>query len=84
MSSAPENTTPTTADHAAADRVRTAYWVERLRRLGPAESFRVADDLRRHVKTLRPHWPSREERDADLAAHVALQEALGRVRPGGG
>lgn len=72
--------TPLTPYFAAADRVRTAYWVERLRRLGPGESFRVADGLRRHVRTVRPDWPSREEREADLAAHVALHEALTGVR----
>ncbi len=67
-------------DHDAAERVRTAYWVERLRRLGPAESFRVAEELRRHVRALRPDWPDRAERDADLAAHAAVHEALSRVQ----
>jgi hypothetical protein len=67
-------------DHDAADRVRTAYWVERLRRLGPAESFRVADGLWRHVRALRPDWPDRAEREADLAAHVAVHEALSCVQ----
>ena len=71
-------------DHAAADRVRTAYWVERLRRLGPAEGFRVADALRRRVRTVRPDWPDRAEREADLAAHTAVHEALRRAgRPRG-
>lgn len=67
-------------DHEAADRVRTAYWVERLRRLGPAESFRVAAELWRRVRTVRPDWPDRAEREADLAAHAVLREALSRVQ----
>lgn len=60
--------------------MRTAYWVERLRRLGPAESFRVAAELRRHVRTVRPDWPDRAEREADLATHVAVHEALSCVQ----
>lgn len=66
------------ADHAAADRVRTHYWVDRLRRLGPEESFRVADGLWRYVRKQRPDWPSREDREVDLAAHIALSDALHR------
>jgi hypothetical protein len=78
----PEPRSPLIApvDHEAADRVRTAYWVERLRRLGPAESFRVAAELWRRVRAVRPDWPDRAERDADLATHVAVHEALSRVQ----
>jgi hypothetical protein len=67
---------PAGVDHDTVDRVRTAYWVERLRRLGPTESLRVADELWRHVRRLRPDWPSPEERETDLAGHIALREAL--------
>lgn len=71
---------PARVDYDAAERVRTEYWVERLRRLGPAESLRVAEELRRHVRTLRPDWPDRREREADLATHMAVHEALSRAR----
>jgi hypothetical protein len=67
-------------DWEAADRVRTAYWVERLRRLGPAESFRVAAELWRHVRAVRPDWPDRAEREDDLAAHAMVREALSLVQ----
>lgn len=73
------NSVSAAVDHAAADRVRTAYWVERLRRLGPTESFRVADELWRQVRALRPDFPDRRGREADLADHVALLKALSRV-----
>lgn len=76
----PQNRVPASVAHDAAEKVRTAYWVERLRRLGPAESLRVAGELWRHVRTLRPDWPDRQEREADLAAHLAVGEALRRVR----
>lgn len=84
MGSKPHRPLLAAVDHAAADRVRTAYRVERLRRLGPTESFRVADELRRHVRAVRPDWPDRAEREADLAAHMAVREALSRVGRGRG
>ena len=80
MGSEPSALVPARADHDSANRVRTEYWVERLRRLGPAESCRVADELWRHVRTVRPDWPDRSEREADLAAHCAVLEALSHVR----
>lgn len=80
MDSVVRTSVPSRVDHAAAERVRTEYWVQRLRRLGPGESLRVADDLWRHVRTLRSDWPDRDDREADLAGHVALLEALSRVR----
>ena len=80
----PRSLVPAEVDHQAAARVRTEYWVARLRRLGPAESLRVADGLWRHVRSVRPDWPDRQEREADLAAHVAVLEALSRARRLGG
>jgi len=59
MGSEPRVPVPARVDHDAANRMRTAYWVERLRRLGPTESYRVADGLWRHVRALRPDWPDR-------------------------
>jgi hypothetical protein len=67
------------ADHDTADRLRTAHWVERLRRLGPTESFRVAEDLRRHVKTVRPDWPGPKDRELDLEDHARVIACLAHV-----
>lgn len=63
-------------------RLKTQYWLERKRALGPAEGIRVADQLRRHVRLTRPDWPSAEDREEDLAHHVRLGEMLRRVRTG--
>jgi hypothetical protein len=63
------------AVRAAKDR----YWAERIRRLGPAEGLRIADELRRHVVALHPDWPTPADRSADLAAHVRLAELLRRA-----
>ena len=64
------------------DSVRAAkerYWAERIRKLGPAEGFRIGDELRRQKLALDPDWPSPAEREADLAHHVRLAELFRRV-----
>ena len=63
----------------AAEKAR--YWIERKQRLGPAEGLRVAEELRRHVRQIRPDWPSEAERAEDLATHLRVAEALRRVAP---
>lgn len=75
-----QNRVPASVAHDAAEKVKTVYWVERLRRLGPVESLRVADELRHHVRALRPDWPGPLDREADLAVHLTVGEALRRVR----
>jgi transcriptional regulator with XRE-family HTH domain len=67
-------------DWSAVAELKAEHWLERKRRLGTAESFRIADDLRRHVASVRPDWPDEAERSADIASHVALGESLRRVR----
>ena len=68
------------AEHGAVERVRTGYWVERLRRLGADESFRIADELLRHVRSVRPDWPSAADRARDLADHTRVMADLSHVR----
>jgi hypothetical protein len=59
--------------------LKQQYWLDRKRRLGPAEGVRVADALRRQVAAQRPGWPSPEERQADLASHARVGELLRRA-----
>lgn len=54
-------------------------WVELRRRIGIEGSLAQANDLRLHVRRLRPDWPTREEREEDLAVHARVAEALRRV-----
>ena len=58
---------------------KDAYWAHRIARLGPREALRVADELRRQMRAQHPGWPSREDREADLAAHSRLSERLRRA-----
>jgi hypothetical protein len=68
-----------TRDWATVAAAGAAYWVERKRRLGPVEGLRAAAALRAITRSLRPDWPDPGEREADLADHRQLGEALRRV-----
>ncbi|HUO83792.1 MAG TPA: hypothetical protein VM534_01640 [Thermoanaerobaculia bacterium] len=66
-------------DWEAVRRVKDRYWAERIARLGPAEGFRIADELRRQMLAVNPGWPDAAERSEDRAAHERLAEVLGRA-----
>jgi hypothetical protein len=68
-------------DWAGARRAKDAYWADRIARLGAAEGLRIAEELRLQAIARDPSWPSGEERDEDLRAHVRLSERLRRARP---
>ena len=67
-------------DWSAIAEIKADHWLERKQRFGREEAFRVADDLRQYVASVRPDWPDEAERTADLASHVAVGENLRRVR----
>lgn len=46
-------------------------WGERIGRLGAAEGFRVAEELRRQMLQRDPGWPGAETREADLRCHAS-------------
>lgn len=72
-------------DWAAVRDAKDAYWAERIERLGPAEGFRIAEELRLQAKLLNPEWPSEDDRRQDFLAHTRLCALLDRVRlPGRG
>jgi hypothetical protein len=54
-------------------------WSERRLQMTPADALRVGDELRQHVSSLNPGWPSKSERSDDLAVHVRVAESLRRV-----
>ena len=55
------------------------WWAERVRRLGPAEAFRIADELRRQVLAQHPDWPDAASRADDLRHHVHMAELFTRA-----
>jgi len=66
-------------DWALVEELKRSFWIERRKRMPPAEAIRIGDELREQVHGMRPDWPTRAERDADLAAHVRLAELLDRA-----
>lgn len=56
-----------------------AHWLARKRQFGPAEGIRMAAELHALVKAQRPDWPTPAEREADLAMHARVSEALRSV-----
>jgi hypothetical protein len=66
-------------DWQAARANKDAYWRERIARLGPAEAFRVGEELRRHMQAIDPDWPDESQRDADLESHVHLADCFRRA-----
>jgi hypothetical protein len=68
-----------TPDWSELARSKARYWIDRKRRLGPAEGIRVADELRRQVAAARPDWPSAADRAADLEVHARVAACLRRV-----
>ena len=63
---------------------KDAYWAARIRRLGPVEGIRIADELRRQALLQHPDWPDAASRREDLRHHVRMTELLARVDPARG
>lgn len=66
-------------DWSAVRAAKDDYWAARIRRLGPLEGLRIADELRRQMLAIDPRWPSEVERQRDLASHHRLAELLRRA-----
>ncbi len=66
-------------DWQAARDSKDAYWSERIARLGVAEAFRVAEELRRQALLQDPAWPDAALRREDLLAHVRLADRFRRA-----
>ena len=58
------------------EQVKTEFWLQQKAALSPGDALRVGDELRRYVQGVRPDWPDAAEREADLAAHQRVSEAL--------
>ena len=58
---------------------KDAYWAERIRRLGPIEGLRIADELRRQAILQNPDWPDARSRREDIDAHLRLADLFARA-----
>lgn len=61
-------------DWSLLERMKNEFWRERAPT--PTEAIRVADQLRRYVSRIRPDWPGKEDRLADLNTHIRVSRAL--------
>jgi hypothetical protein len=59
--------------------VKDEAWLEVRRRLDFKGALAHADALRCQVRRVRPDWPTRAERDDDLAVHARVAEVLRRA-----
>ena len=55
---------------------KTRSWLDSKRGRSLADVLITGDQLRRYAQSMRPDWPSAAERDADLATHRRVAEAL--------
>jgi hypothetical protein len=68
-------------DWGAIEEHKRRYWADHPTSVD--ERLRIADELRRYALALHPDWPTREQREEDLATHMRVGEALRRVRRSG-
>lgn len=68
-------------DWAAVRAAKDAFWGERIARRGAIEGLRIADELRRQALLQNPAWPTAEDREHDLQAHIRLAALFRRAAP---
>ena len=64
------------------DEAKRRYWIGRYAEEGPCATLAASNALREHLRTLRPAWPTPEDRADDLRRHlelVALLRSVARV-----
>lgn len=55
------------------------HWAREFVEHGPQATFEASQVLWRHMRSIRPDWPSPEERREDLAHHIALKQLIDRA-----
>jgi hypothetical protein len=69
-------------DWAALRIVKRALLRDRFRDGGSNASLRAASALWMHMRSVRPDWPTADERAEDLTHHVALKRQIDRASDG--
>jgi hypothetical protein len=59
-----------------AEAAKRAHWASLHRTRGPAATIEASQVLWRHMRELRPDWPTAQDRAADLAHHLALKRKI--------
>jgi hypothetical protein len=66
-------------DWAGASARKADYWAGQYEQHGPAPARRASSALLVHMKIVQPDFPSRSDRDEDLADHQSLRQRLDRA-----
>lgn len=69
-------------DRAGVAQLKREYHAQRVHGADPGAGFRLSQQLRDHVRALIPGWPTRADRDEDLAHHLELKSRLDRAAGG--
>jgi hypothetical protein len=56
-----------------------AHWARELFERGPLATLHASQALWAHMRRIRPDWPTPEDRQRDLAHHIALKQAIDRA-----
>lgn len=55
------------------------HWAREHAERGPIATFEASQALWVHMRQVRPDWPTEADRQADLAHHIALKQAIDRA-----
>ena len=58
---------------------KEAYWAREFAEHGSIAVFEASRALWRHMRAIRPDWPSPEERQEDLQDHIKLKRLIDRA-----
>ena len=62
-----------------AERLKQEHWAREIAERGPLATFEASQALWQHMRSLRPDWPSPEERREDFSHHLALKQLIDRA-----
>jgi hypothetical protein len=63
----------------AAEALERDHWAREFAERGPEATFAASQALWRHMRSVRPDWPSDVDLQADLDHHVHLKRAIDRA-----
>lgn len=63
-------------DWAGLEQLKREYHARRVRSEDPVAGFRLSQQLRDHMRSVVPEWPTPEDRDRDFAHHLELKRKL--------
>ncbi|MGH7333452.1 MAG: hypothetical protein ACREKS_12075 [Candidatus Rokuibacteriota bacterium] len=66
-------------DWETAAALKREHWVREFAVYGAVATVAASAALWQHMRAVRPDWPTQEQRQEDLAHHIALKRAIDRA-----